>query len=272
MSMITHLELDDNYMVCFSVMFMNINFLVLFYFFMRLHHYTCIKCMVSSYDSNIFLDRIGQETLVDESLADDEIQIELESITVQLAYVQQVRVGLLSFVSAINRPSCVFVGPVPPPHNGDRVNSCADFDQPMYRPTWHWSPITSTADTCIKSMQPSKKILLHFETSGKTADGYERRLWQKANLKYIKKSSIMEQDTNSDKNSQACYGGRSGIKQKKLENQLRHDAKVPDLEVEWSGSSHIMVEALSRIKQREEASVKRERAMACAFSHQRRAH
>ncbi|GJX29157.1 protein IQ-DOMAIN 1, partial [Tanacetum coccineum] len=64
----------------------------------------------------------------------------------------------------------------------------------------------------------------------------------------------------------------SGIKQKKLENQLRHDAKVRDLEVEWSGSSHTMVEALSRIKQREEASVKRERAMAYAFSHQWRAH
>ncbi|GKD08259.1 10-epi-junenol synthase, partial [Tanacetum coccineum] len=23
-------------------------------------------------------------------------------------------------------------------------------------PTWHWSPITSTADTCIQSMQPSE--------------------------------------------------------------------------------------------------------------------
>ncbi|GKE04157.1 hypothetical protein Tco_1396175, partial [Tanacetum coccineum] len=60
----------------------------------------------------------------------------------------------------------------------------------------------------------------------------------------------------------------SGIKQKKLENQLRHDAKVRDLEVEWSGCSHTMVEALSRIKQREEAFVKRELVMAYDFSHQ----
>lgn len=34
--------------------------------------------------------RMGQETLMDESLADDEIEIELAPISVQLAYVQQV--------------------------------------------------------------------------------------------------------------------------------------------------------------------------------------
>ncbi|KVH97040.1 protein IQ-DOMAIN 1 [Cynara cardunculus var. scolymus] len=62
-----------------------------------------------------------------------------------------------------------------------------------------------------------------------------------------------------------------GIKQKKLENQLRLDAKAHDLEVEWSGGSHTMVETLARMKQREEATVKRERAMAYAFSHQWRA-
>nr|GEV77586.1 hypothetical protein [Tanacetum cinerariifolium] len=111
-----------------------------------------------------------------------------------------------------------------PLHNGDRVNSCADFDQPMYRPTWHWSLITSTADTYIKSMQPNMAAI-RIQTAF--------RAFKKENLIYIKKSSIMKQDTNSDKNSQACYGGRSGIKQKKLENQLRHDAKVLDLEVEW---------------------------------------
>ncbi|KAI3719012.1 hypothetical protein L6452_19899 [Arctium lappa] len=63
----------------------------------------------------------------------------------------------------------------------------------------------------------------------------------------------------------------SGFKQKKLENQLRLDAKARDLEVEWSGGSHTMVETLARMKQREEATVKRERAMAYAFSHQWRA-
>ncbi|KAL8228105.1 hypothetical protein R6Q57_015689 [Mikania cordata] len=65
----------------------------------------------------------------------------------------------------------------------------------------------------------------------------------------------------------------SGIKQKKIENQLRLDAKAHDLEqVGWKGSSHTMTEALARIKQREEATIKRERAMAYAFSHQWRAH
>ncbi|MFS8026273.1 putative IQ motif, EF-hand binding protein [Helianthus anomalus] len=64
----------------------------------------------------------------------------------------------------------------------------------------------------------------------------------------------------------------NGIKQKKIENQLRQDAKGRDLEVEWKGSHHTMTEALARKKQREEATIKRERAMAYAFSHQWRAH
>ncbi|KAJ6894059.1 protein IQ-DOMAIN 1 isoform X1 [Populus alba x Populus x berolinensis] len=61
------------------------------------------------------------------------------------------------------------------------------------------------------------------------------------------------------------------IKQKKLENQLKLDAKLQELEVEWCGGSDTMEEILSRIQQREEAAVKRERAMAYAFSHQWRA-
>ncbi|XP_044496969.1 protein IQ-DOMAIN 9-like isoform X2 [Mangifera indica] len=61
------------------------------------------------------------------------------------------------------------------------------------------------------------------------------------------------------------------LKQKKLENQLKLEAKLHDLEVEWSGGSETMDEILSRIQEREEASIKRERAMAYAFSHQWRA-
>lgn len=38
--------------------------------------------------------------------------------------------------------------------------------------------------------------------------------------------------------------------------------------MEWSGGSETMEEGLARIHQREEAAVKRERAMAYAFSHQ----
>lgn len=61
------------------------------------------------------------------------------------------------------------------------------------------------------------------------------------------------------------------IRQKKLENQMKLEAKLHHLEVEWSGGSESMEETVSRIHQREEAAVKRERAMAYAFSHQWRA-
>lgn len=40
------------------------------------------------------------------------------------------------------------------------------------------------------------------------------------------------------------------------------------LQVEWCGGSETMEEILQRIQQREVAAVKRERAMAYAFSHQ----
>ncbi|XP_052202059.1 protein IQ-DOMAIN 9 isoform X3 [Diospyros lotus] len=58
------------------------------------------------------------------------------------------------------------------------------------------------------------------------------------------------------------------IRQKKLENQLKLEAKLHDLEVEWNGGSETMEEILGRIHQREEAAGKRERALAYAFSHQ----
>ncbi|KAJ9136072.1 hypothetical protein P3X46_033184 [Hevea brasiliensis] len=61
------------------------------------------------------------------------------------------------------------------------------------------------------------------------------------------------------------------LRQKKLENQLKLEAKLHDLEVEWCGGSVTMEEILARIHQREEAAVKRERTMAYAFSHQWRA-
>ncbi|PIA57942.1 hypothetical protein AQUCO_00500100v1 [Aquilegia coerulea] len=61
------------------------------------------------------------------------------------------------------------------------------------------------------------------------------------------------------------------LRQKKLENQMKLEAKLQELEVEWCGGSETMEEILARIQQREEAAVKRERAMAYAFSHQWRA-
>ncbi|XP_073048186.1 protein IQ-DOMAIN 9-like [Primulina eburnea] len=61
------------------------------------------------------------------------------------------------------------------------------------------------------------------------------------------------------------------LRQKNLENKMKLEAKLHDLEVDWSGGSETMDEALARIHQREEAAVRRERAMAYAFSHQWRA-
>ncbi|XP_061349650.1 protein IQ-DOMAIN 10-like [Gastrolobium bilobum] len=65
-----------------------------------------------------------------------------------------------------------------------------------------------------------------------------------------------------------CMITEARIKQKKLENQLKLEAKINELEVEWCSGSETMEEILSRIHQREEAAIKRERAMAYAFSHQ----
>lgn len=61
------------------------------------------------------------------------------------------------------------------------------------------------------------------------------------------------------------------LKQKMLENQMKLEAKLHDLEVEWNGGTDTMEEILARIHQREEAAVKRERTLAYAFSHQWRA-
>lgn len=61
------------------------------------------------------------------------------------------------------------------------------------------------------------------------------------------------------------------IKQKKLENQVKIESKLHELEVEWCGGPETMEEIVSRIQHREEATNKRERAMAYAFYHQWRA-
>ncbi|PON98399.1 IQ motif, EF-hand binding site [Trema orientale] len=68
-----------------------------------------------------------------------------------------------------------------------------------------------------------------------------------------------------------CMVKEARIRQKNLENQLKLEAKLHELEVEWCGGSETMEEILSRIQQREEAAIKRERAMAYAFLHQWRA-
>lgn len=60
-------------------------------------------------------------------------------------------------------------------------------------------------------------------------------------------------------------------KQKKQDNQQKLEAKLHDIEVDWCGGSDSMEVILSRVQQREEASVKRERTMAYAYLHQWRA-
>uniref|UniRef100_A0A1J3K3M6 Protein IQ-DOMAIN 1 n=1 Tax=Noccaea caerulescens TaxID=107243 RepID=A0A1J3K3M6_NOCCA len=61
------------------------------------------------------------------------------------------------------------------------------------------------------------------------------------------------------------------LQHKRLENRMKLEVKLQELDVEWCGGSETMEEILARIQQREEATVKRERAMAYAFSHQWRA-
>ncbi|KAK8524514.1 hypothetical protein V6N13_015532 [Hibiscus sabdariffa] len=68
-----------------------------------------------------------------------------------------------------------------------------------------------------------------------------------------------------------CMVTEGRLRQKKIANQLKLEAKIHELEVEWSGGPATKEEVLTKIQQKEEAAVKRERTMAYAFSHQWRA-
>ncbi|XP_022715781.1 protein IQ-DOMAIN 1-like isoform X1 [Durio zibethinus] len=94
-----------------------------------------------------------------------------------------------------------------------------------------------------------------------------------------------------------CMVTEGRLREKKIANQLKLEAKLHDIEyklracrnlserrfdvltsvgmviwrVEWSGGPETLEEVLTKIQQREEAAVKRERTMAYAFSHQWRA-
>ncbi|CAH2059499.1 unnamed protein product [Thlaspi arvense] len=65
-----------------------------------------------------------------------------------------------------------------------------------------------------------------------------------------------------------CMVTESRLMHKRLENQQKLEAKLHDVEVEWNGGSETKDEILGRIHRREEATIKRERALAYAFSHQ----
>ncbi|KAK6124328.1 hypothetical protein DH2020_041930 [Rehmannia glutinosa] len=55
----------------------------------------------------------------------------------------------------------------------------------------------------------------------------------------------------------SSHGCRRRLRQKKLENQLKLEAKLHDLEAEWTSGSETIDVALARIHQREEAAVRR---------------
>ncbi|XP_010060656.2 protein IQ-DOMAIN 1 isoform X1 [Eucalyptus grandis] len=61
------------------------------------------------------------------------------------------------------------------------------------------------------------------------------------------------------------------MRQKRLEDQLKFEAKLQKLELEWCGGPGTKEDILAKIQQREAAAAKRERTLAYAFSHQWRA-
>ncbi|KAK1382198.1 Protein IQ-DOMAIN 1 [Heracleum sosnowskyi] len=87
-------------------------------------------------------------------------------------------------------------------------------------------------------------------------------------LKYLHTWSRLQTEIRARRASMTV---EARIKQRKVESQLKLETKLHDLEVEWSNGTETMEEVLARIHLREEAAVKRERAMAYAFSHQWRA-
>ncbi|XP_027367130.1 protein IQ-DOMAIN 1-like [Abrus precatorius] len=99
-------------------------------------------------------------------------------------------------------------------------------------------------------------------------DGYSVKKQASTAITYLHSWSKIQSEIRARR---ICMVTEDRIRRKKLESQLKLEAKLHDLEVEWCGGSETMEEILGRIHQREEAAVKRERAMAYAFSHQWRA-
>ncbi|RLN13304.1 protein IQ-DOMAIN 1-like [Panicum miliaceum] len=89
-----------------------------------------------------------------------------------------------------------------------------------------------------------------------------------ATLSYIQSWNKLQSEI---RNRRAFMVTEGRNRKKKQENQMKLESKLHNLQVEWNGGSDTMDEILARIQQREEAAVKRERAMAYAFNHQWRA-
>ncbi|CAN8316060.1 unnamed protein product [Cochlearia groenlandica] len=84
-------------------------------------------------------------------------------------------------------------------------------------------------------------------------------------LRYLHSWSKIQSEI---KARRVCMVTESRMMHKRLENQQKLEAKLHDIEIEWNGGSETKDEILGRIHQREEATIKRERALAYAFSHQ----
>ncbi|KAL0722308.1 hypothetical protein Bca4012_036907 [Brassica carinata] len=84
-------------------------------------------------------------------------------------------------------------------------------------------------------------------------------------LKYLHSWSKIQSQI---KARRVCMVMEGRLMHKRLENQQKLEAKLHDIEVEWNGGAETKDEILGRIHQREEATIKRERALAYAFSHQ----
>ncbi|KAB2029449.1 hypothetical protein E1A91_D05G170500v1 [Gossypium mustelinum] len=87
-------------------------------------------------------------------------------------------------------------------------------------------------------------------------------------LNYLHSWSIIQAQIRARR---LCMVTEGHLRQKKIANQIKLEAKLHDIEVEWSCGPETMEEILTKIHHREEAAVKRERTMAYAFSHQWRA-
>ncbi|KAK1368754.1 Protein IQ-DOMAIN like [Heracleum sosnowskyi] len=117
----------------------------------------------------------------------------------------------------------------------------------------------------------ARKILRHLKGTSKlhalTLDSSVSKQ-ASATLRHLHAWSKIQSEIRTRRISMAT---EARIRQKNLDNQLKLDAKLHDLEVEWDCGTKTMEESVTSIYVREAAVVKRERTMAYAFSHQWRA-
>eukprot|EP00252_Welwitschia_mirabilis_P024390 TRINITY_DN7216_c0_g1_i1.p1 TRINITY_DN7216_c0_g1~~TRINITY_DN7216_c0_g1_i1.p1 ORF type:complete len:324 (+),score=73.32 TRINITY_DN7216_c0_g1_i1:170-1141(+) len=70
------------------------------------------------------------------------------------------------------------------------------------------------------------------------------------------------------KSRRLCMVTAARMKEKQREHQMKLEAEIHGLETDWLDGSETMEEIVARVHHREEAALKRERALAYAFSHQ----